>query len=750
MVELARRLVADYPRDPDDPTGASNVLRTGVAEVYNDLTPALVEAGARDAAHLALLRALNLSAVMIVPMKARGRVLGLVTFASSATGARFTDEDLTAATKLADRAALAVDNARLYSDAHRSRARLELALEAGRMGAWEYDVARDAFTWTAALAALHGTDVASLTPTLEGYLATIHPDDREAARASIAAALDGDVQHLREYRILRADGTVRWVEARGRVLRDASGAPVTMVGVRVDITERKRAEEKLAEERGRLAVTLTSIGDAVIATDARGVVTLLNPVAESLTGWTGPEAMGRPLQDVFRIFSEKTGRRVPDPVEKVLATGRIVGLANHTQIEARDGTRRAIADSAAPIRGPDGQTVGVVLVFRDVTHDQLLERELAKASKLESIGVLAGGIAHDFNNILTSISANVSLAERRIPREHPSQKRLEAALVGCERARDLTRQLLTFSRGGAPIKTATSVRDVLRESCGFALQGSPVRPRYEMPEDLWPIDADAGQIAQVVHNLALNAAQAMPAGGHLTVVASNADVDGETWLPLPPGRYVRMAFADDGPGISPEDLGRIFDPFFTTKAHGSGLGLATAFSIVQRHDGHITVESTPGRGTTFTVYVPASLGEVAETARAALAEAGGRGRVLVMDDDDAIRELAAECLADLGYEAELVRDGHDAIVRYADAHAEGRPFDVVIVDLTVPGGLGGRETVRALRERFPEVRAIVSSGYSNDPIMAAFRDHGFAGVIQKPFVVNDLARVLAEILAPLR
>ncbi|MFN7145359.1 MAG: ATP-binding protein, partial [Myxococcota bacterium] len=576
-VAVVRKIHALYPEDPDAPRGPPNVRRTGIPEVHNDLTDEILVASARDDEHCRLIRELRLAAVMFVPMRARGRVVGVLSFASSESGVRFDAEDLAVATKLADRAALAIENARLYTAAEASRARL-------------------------------------------------------------------------------------------------------------------------SEERERLHVTLSSIGDAVIATDRDGRVTMLNPVATALTGWAPEDAVGRPLAEVFPIFSEKTGLPVKNPVEKVLHTGKIVGLANHTALADRDGNRRAIADSAAPIRAADGTVVGVVLVFRDVTQEQRLERELAKASKLESIGVLAGGIAHDFNNILTSISANISLAERRLGMDNPAKGRLSAAQVACERARDLTRQLLTFSRGGAPIRSATSVRATLQEACGFALQGSSVRAHYDLPADVWPIDADAGQIGQVVHNIALNAVQAMPAGGNLRLAAENVSVDEPSWLPLAPGTYVRVSVSDDGPGIAPENLPRIFDPFFTTKASGSGLGLATAYSIVKRHDGHLGVESVLGAGTTFTLYLPAA----AESPRVAACREpaeGGRGRILVMDDDEAIRDLTRECLADLGYECEAASDGGEAIERYVAAQAAGRPFDVLMLDLTVPGGLGGRETLRRLKER---------------------------------------------------
>jgi PAS domain S-box-containing protein len=515
-------------------------------------------------------------------------------------------------------------------------------------------------------------------------------------------------------------------EARVRLLEDA-----------------RAAREAEASERERLLVTLRSIGDAVVTTDADGVVTLLNGVAERLTGWTWDEARGRPLREVFRVFDERTGTPREDPVARVLREGRVVALANHTMIEARDGVRRAIADSAAPIVADDGSRVGVVLVFRDVTTQQRMEEELARASRLESLGVLAGGIAHDFNNILTAVVTNVSLAEAVLPAEHPARARLAGAGRACTRARDLTRQLLTFARGGAPVTTRVDVAMLVREACGFALQGSRTRASYELPDELWRVEADAGQISQVVHNLVLNAVQAMPEGGTLTASARNVEIEAGADLPLSPGRYVRIAVSDTGPGIAADILDRVFDPFFTTKPGGTGLGLATCHSIVHRHGGHISVAST-SRGCTFHVWLPAA---------AAPAEAAGptlarplRGRVLVMDDDPELRSLAAACLAHYGFECDVTEDGARAVERWRDARREGRPYALVLLDLTVPGGMGGLDALRHMRAEDPMVRAVVSSGYSSDPVLAHFDAHGFAAAMQKPWGLPEVGRMLEDVL----
>jgi PAS domain S-box-containing protein len=510
------------------------------------------------------------------------------------------------------------------------------------------------------------------------------------------------------------------------------------------LLEARAAREAVAAERERLLVTLRSIGDAVIATDAEGVLTLLNGVAEKLIGWTWEEARGRPLAEVFHVFDERTGERKPDPVATVIREGRVVAITGHTVIESRGGVRRAIADSAAPIVAADGTRVGVVLVFRDVTTQQRMEEELARASRLESLGVLAGGIAHDFNNILTAVVTNISLAEALVGAEHAARAKLAGATRACMRARDLTRQLLTFSRGGAPVTTRVDVAALVREACGFALQGSRTAATYELPADLWTVEADPAQFAQVLHNLVLNATQAMPEGGRIVASARNVEIAAETDLPLPPGRYVRVSVADTGPGIPAEILDRVFDPFFSTRPGSTGLGLATCHSIVHRHGGHISVATSPA-GSTFHVWLPAA-GAASSASIGAARPRAERGRVLVMDDDAELRDLACECFAHFGFQCDVTEHGAAAVERFVDARREGRPYALVVLDLTVPGGMGGLEALRHMRAVDPHVRAVVSSGYSDDPVLARYAEHGFAAAMQKPWALPELEKVLAEVL----
>ncbi len=554
--------------------------------------------------------------------------------------------------------------------------------------------------------------------------------------------------HVRnfEYYFQTITGVERWALHDSYLVRDAqTGADAIQVIIQ-DITDRKLAERAVATERERLAVTLRSIGDGVITTDTGGSVILVNRVAEELTGWTQADALGRPLGEVFRIVNEKTREPAENPVDRVLRDGLIVGLANHTALIARDGRERVIADSAAPIRDTRSQIIGVVLVFRDVTEKYRLEEELQRIERLESVGVLAGGIAHDFNNLLSSILGNLSLAQVYLPPSARVRELLEQSEKATLRAKDLTFQLLTFARGGKPVKRTVTLEGLVRESVGFALSGSDVRCTFEIPADLWPVDVDAGQLGQVLHNLVINADQAMPDGGEITVACENVVLFGAGGIPLPPGRYVRLVVADQGVGIPESVVNRIFDPYFTTKQKGSGLGLTIVHSIVKAHDGHIGVLSKVGEGTRFTIHLPASQSEAAQEPEPVLAPLSGSGRVLIMDDEGPIREMAGQMLSHLGYEPSFAANGSEAVEQYKAALKQGCPFEVVILDLTIPGGMGGAETVRRLHAVDPNVRAVASSGYSSDPIMAEHRQFGFAGALAKPYTIVEFSRMLARVV----
>jgi PAS domain S-box-containing protein len=540
------------------------------------------------------------------------------------------------------------------------------------------------------------------------------------------------------------------VEIYSAPIYDESGNIAYVVETVRDISKRKLAEEALAAEKERLAVTLRSIGDGVITTDINGNIVLLNKVAEEMTGWSQGEASGRSFHEVFRIVNEKSRQPSFNPVDRVLTTGSVVELENHTILVARDGRERVIADSGAPIYDPESRVVGAVIVFRDITEKRKMEQELLKARQLESIGVLAGGIAHDFNNLLTAILGNISLAKLMSQPGNKLHQKLVEAENASLRARDLTQQLLTFSKGGAPVKKTAKITDIIRESAAFTLSGSRTHCCFDIASDLWPVNVDAGQMSQVVNNLIINADQAMPEGGIINVICRNVQVTKVDNLPLKTGCYILVSIMDHGVGIPQESLERIFDPYFTTKKSGKGLGLATVYSIVKNHEGHITVASKPGEGTTFTFYLPcADADEVAQEKESATIITDSMpfsGKVLVMDDEENIRDVAGEMLNFLGYDVEFAVDGSEAVKHYRESLDSNVPFTAVLMDLTVPGGMGGKEAMNLLRELDRDVKVIASSGYSNDPIMADFRSFGFRGIISKPYQLDELKKVLEQVL----
>ena len=515
--------------------------------------------------------------------------------------------------------------------------------------------------------------------------------------------------------------------------------------LRVELNIANRA---LEQEKETLAVTVNSIGDAVIATDLDGNVTLLNRVAEELTGWLRDDAYTEPLTKVFHIINEKTRAICENPVEKVLKTGRIIGLANHTALLAKDGSEISIADSAAPIRNSQGEIIGTVLVFRDVTHENMLNAELSKTKKLESIGLLAGGIAHDFNNVLTGIMGNINLARSLTSKDHEAYSFLETAESASKRASKLTHQLLTFSKGGEPVVELTSIYSLVKECAKFTLTGSGIACRIDQGAGLWGAVVDPGQIDQVIQNILLNARQAMPEGGTINVLCENfTHSDNEKKvLPIGPGNYLRIVISDEGIGIPPELIEKIFDPYFTTKQMGSGLGMATSQAIINKHGGFIGCTSKPGQGSVFTIYLPAEIKpvskEVAETTKHR-----GSGKIMVMDDEAMIATLAGNMLESCGYNAESVCGGEEALALYKEAMDNSQPYDIVIMDLTIPGGLGGKEAISKLLAIDPKATAIVSSGYSNDPVMANYRDYGFKGCLSKPYLIDSLAGLVSKLIS---
>jgi len=504
------------------------------------------------------------------------------------------------------------------------------------------------------------------------------------------------------------------------------------------------SEKDLSLEKDRIAATLAAIGDAVIALDRDGNVQLLNPVAERMLAMTEQEALQQPFSQIAGIKSE-TGeeenlfRLLHEENPNSLTTLHLTNLI---------GGEFLLEYSASPIRGNDRMLKGWVLVMRDVRKLREQAAEKNRLERLESLGLLAGGIGHDFNNLLAVILGDLSLLHVQLKDQKEKIDVLDHAGEAAHKAKDLTRQLMTFVKGGTPIKSMTSLPRLAEESTSFVLHGTRCRCSVEAEENLRALQVDQGQLHQVFHNLTLNAVQAMPDGGEIRVKLRNMQLEEENPYSLPGGAYIQVQVADQGHGIPTEELNRVFDPYFTTKESGTGLGLSSVHNILTAHGGHISVKSNAS-GTTVTFLLPALEGEVDAQTKTTPPSEPARTRqlhVLVMDDDENIRTTTRRILEHFGHTVTETANGEQTLALVNQAYAQSEPFDALILDLTIPGGKGGRQVYEELAALHPDIVAIVTSGYSLDDTMTRYREIGFRGMIQKPFSLTELLEVLNHAL----
>ncbi|MFC1495071.1 PAS domain S-box protein [Thermodesulfobacteriota bacterium] len=560
-----------------------------------------------------------------------------------------------------------------------------------------------------------------------------------------------------EYESVRCTKNGRIIPVHARV------SPIIVDGVKVggfsfytDISERKKAQEELfnarkeleakvilrtselseSEEKYRTTIESSNDGIAILQDDKH---IYANSSFAQIYGYESPEEV------IEKVSSDLIH---PDDISYVTQRGlrRLRGEIGSERYEhkgiKKDGEAIFVEVSVTKITHK--KRPATLIFTRDITDRKKMEEELLRAQKLESVGVLAGGIAHDFNNILTTILGNVSLARMKVTPDNELFDLLGEVETASAKAQMLTKQLLTFAKGGVPVKEIALIKDIIKESATFVLRGSKSICEFLIAEDLWPMEIDVGQISQVINNIVINANQAMPNGGTIQVAAENLIIEDRHGLPVKLGRYIRISITDQGAGIREKHLLNIFDPYFTTKQKGSGLGLASSYSIIKKHDGHITVESRLGIGTTFQIYLPASEKTVPEKEEVKLIK--GQGRILVMDDEAPLKKMIGRMLKNLGYESEFAQDGAEVIRMFKEAKKAGKPYDAVILDLTIPGGMGGKESIDELLKIDPEIKAIVSSGYSDDPVLSNFQDYGFKGMMPKPFESHLLSKVLHEVL----
>jgi len=569
-------------------------------------------------------------------------------------------------------------------------------------------------------------------------LRVIHPEDRTRWEEHCHVADAGGAVGPVEFRIVTKQGQMRWISHVCRPVYGQNGEFLGVRGSNRDVTRRKESERALRESEKRLRDFVDNASDLIQSVGPDGRFLHVNRAWRETLGYSEDEVARLTLWEVIapesRAHCEETFAR--------LLAGEEVGRVDAVFV-AKDG-RRILVEGHVNCRFEEGRPTATRGIFRDVTERRRLEEHLLRVRKLESVGVLAGGIAHDFNNHLTGILGNISLCRAMAEPGTPLEKRLAEAEKAALRAKELTRRLLTFSKGGVPVREAVPIGEVVRDAADLAVRGSSVRCEYDVPAEGTLVFVDRGQFAQVIANVVANAVQAMPQGGVVTVRVREGEA-GAGPPGLPSGRYLRISVEDRGVGIPKEHLPRVFDPFFTTKPGGSGLGLSVAFSIVAAHGGTITVESQPGAGTTVHIDLP--MADEAKTAPAAPSRPSCTGRILVMDDEEMVRDAALHMLEGLGYAAEAVTEGAAALAAWRAARQAGKPFDAAIMDLTVPGGMGGKEAARLLLAEDPEARLIVSSGYCDDPVMSDHLRYGFRGVIAKPYTLGELRKVLEAVLS---
>ena len=620
--------------------------------------------------------------------------------------------------------------------------RLAYAQQVAGLGYWEWRIGPDKLVCSGEVSRLFGLEPEEIDMNRQAFLALIQSNDKALVEDAMAASLSTGQPFQIDSHIVTAAGSQCIVNIHGEVTCNEVGEPVKMTGTIQDITERKKAERSLSESEEKYRALMDNAGEGILLADLDGNHLEANKKMVDLLGYPLEELLNlHSMQLVHPEYQDKFQQSFKD----LLASGS--GALNNALILRNDGKPVPVDISTTLVRYA-GKTL-IQGIFRDVSERRKMEDEHLLLSKLESLGLLAGGIAHDFNNILTAILGNISLARLDAGRggqlEDYGLERLEEAEKACQQARSLAGQLLSFAKGSLPIKKATSAANLIKESISLALSGSKASSNVVLPDDLWSVEVDESQISQVFNNLLINADQAMPAGGIITVRAENVVV-GDDELPLSGGKYVKITMTDQGIGIPANYLGKIFDPYFSTKQKGSGLGLATVHSIIRNHAGYITVESQVGSGTTFTVYLPAIEKASAPVNGPAIVPIQGHGRILVMDDEKMVRDVMLAMLKRLGYQGVVATNGEEAVDLYISSLQSGQPFSAVIFDLTVPGGMGGKEALRQILERDAEVKAIVSSGYSDDPIMANFQEYGFKGVITKPFRITKLSEVLHDVI----
>jgi PAS domain S-box-containing protein len=614
-----------------------------------------------------------------------------------------------------------------------------------RIGSWERDLITGRVIWSDEMFRLLGLDPGGTEASLQLLTEMMPRDDRERFTEAVKETLYTNKPYSIDYRVTLKDGSVKTLHARAVVIRNKDGKPLIFRGTSQDVTDLRKIETALRNSRDFVESILDTVDEAFIVIDRDYVITMANNAYARQVNMPLRDIIGKHCHEISHQSSKPCFESGEDcSVRHCFETGEPYSCVHRHK--SKDGSILYVETKAFPLKDPSGNVISAIEVINNITDKHLLEEQILRTQKLEAVGLLAGGIAHDFNNLLQGVFGSISMAKLFSDKEGKAYAMIEVAEKALYQATNLTKQLLTFSKGGEPLKKVIGLPSVIDDAARFALSGSNVDYRSVSDERLWPVEADEGQITQVINNIVLNACESMPEGGTVRIEMRNVLIDETVGLPLKKGKYVQVDIRDSGTGIPESHLSKIFDPYFTTKKKGSGLGLATSYSIIGRHGGVITVSSQLGAGSTFSIYLPASEQRLSahETPKKDLV--AGKGRILVMDDEELVRTIAGHMISRLGYDVDFAENGEEAIEKYSGAMKTGRPFDAVILDLTIRAGMGGEETIRKIAELNPAVKAVVSSGFSDDDIVSNYRDYGFRAVLSKPYRIEALSEVLHGLL----